>query len=191
MIKSTRNGYCDHVQSIKNLSACVENSGELGWVVGCSVGGERWDGTEEEGETEEESVGRGCVYNDFYRWNHRRNVSVSDSIGDSVGDSAMSLYGYLGLNSSVIPSIKSSEKTPRHHTVASFQTNCIGRRRSGWYIPTVSPTELCHRYIPTDFETELFPSVRITDKKIPSVILLVFADFLVAFRGKSILKNNH
>jgi len=34
----------------------------LGWVVGCSLGGERWDGKEEEGETEEESVGRGeCI----------------------------------------------------------------------------------------------------------------------------------
>jgi len=40
------------------LSARVENSGELGWVVGCSLGGERWDGKEKEGETEEESVGR-------------------------------------------------------------------------------------------------------------------------------------
>jgi len=30
MIKSTRNGYCDHVQGIRNLSACVENNGELG-----------------------------------------------------------------------------------------------------------------------------------------------------------------
>jgi len=30
----------------------------LGWVFGCSLGGERWDGKEEEGETEEESVGR-------------------------------------------------------------------------------------------------------------------------------------
>jgi hypothetical protein len=29
----------------------------LGWVFGCSLGGERWDGKEEEGETEEESVG--------------------------------------------------------------------------------------------------------------------------------------
>jgi len=41
------------------LSACVEKRGELGWVVGCSLGGERWDGEEkgkEEGETEEESV---------------------------------------------------------------------------------------------------------------------------------------
>lgn len=74
----------------------------------------------------------------------------------------MSLYGYLGLN----PSVKSSEKTPRHHTVASFQTNCIGSRRSG-------------QYIPIDFETELFLSVRITDEKIPLVIPLVFAGFLV------------
>jgi hypothetical protein len=54
MIKSTRNGYCDHIQNIRNLSARVENSGELGWVVGCSLGGERWDGKEKEGETEEE-----------------------------------------------------------------------------------------------------------------------------------------
>ena len=29
MIKSTRNGYCDHVQDIRNLSARVENSGEF------------------------------------------------------------------------------------------------------------------------------------------------------------------
>jgi len=40
------------------LSARVENSGELRWVVGCSLGGESWDGKEEEGETEEESVGK-------------------------------------------------------------------------------------------------------------------------------------
>jgi hypothetical protein len=38
-------------KSIRNLSACVEKSGELGWVVGCSLGGERWDGEEEEEET--------------------------------------------------------------------------------------------------------------------------------------------
>jgi len=36
--------------------ACVEKRGELRWVVGCSLGGERWDVEEgeEEGETEEE-----------------------------------------------------------------------------------------------------------------------------------------
>jgi len=48
-------------KSIKNLSACVEKGGELGWVVSCSLGGERWDEREEreeEGETEEESVSR-------------------------------------------------------------------------------------------------------------------------------------
>jgi len=33
----------------------------LGWVVGCSLEGERWDG-EEEGEIEEESVGRMGIY---------------------------------------------------------------------------------------------------------------------------------
>jgi hypothetical protein len=92
------------------------------------------------------------------------------------------------LNPSVIPSVKSSEKTPRHHTVASFQTNFIGHQRTGQYIPTkifrryipmVSPTNLCRRYIPTYFKTELFMSVIITDEKIPSVISLVFAGILV------------
>jgi len=76
------------------LSACVKNSGELGWVVGCSLGGERWDG-KEEGETEEESVGRGGVYNGFYQWNHRQIHFINDN--------AMSLYDYLSLNPSVIP----------------------------------------------------------------------------------------
>jgi len=118
----------------------------------------------------------------------QRNLSVGISIGDSVDDSATSLYGYLSLNLSVIPSVKSSEKTPRHHTVASFQTNFIGRQRSGRYIPTkifhryipmVSLTDLCRRYIPTDFKTELFLLVIITDEKISSVISLVFASFLV------------
>ena len=48
-------------KSIRNLSACVEKMRELGWVVGCSLGGERWD-REEEGETEEKSVGRVGIY---------------------------------------------------------------------------------------------------------------------------------
>jgi len=61
MIKSTRTDIVTTYKSIRNLSARVEKSGELGWVVGCSLGGERWDGKEEgeeEGETEEESVSR-------------------------------------------------------------------------------------------------------------------------------------
>jgi len=68
----------------------------LGWVFGCSLGGERWDEKEEEGETEEESVGR--VYNGFFRRHHRRTYSI----GDAVGESATSLYGYLSLNPSVM-----------------------------------------------------------------------------------------
>jgi len=83
------------------LSACVENSGELGWVVGCSLGGERWDGKEEKGETEEESVGRGGVYimaftdgitdeiirRYFHRWKCHVTVWLSqfESLGHSVG----------------------------------------------------------------------------------------------------------
>jgi len=34
--------------------ASVEKRGELRWVVGCSLEGERWDVEEEKGETEEE-----------------------------------------------------------------------------------------------------------------------------------------
>jgi hypothetical protein len=77
----------------------------------------------------------------------------------SVGASATSLYGYLSLNPSVISVGKIAW---RHHVVAYFQTSCITRR-----------------YIPTDFEMELFPSVYITDGKIPSVIPLLLSGFLV------------
>jgi hypothetical protein len=88
---------------------------------------------------------RGYVDNGFYRWNRQRNVSVGDSIGDSASENATSLYGYLGLNPSVIPSIKSSEKTPRHHTVASFQTNCIGHR----YILSVYTDRISDGFMPS------------------------------------------
>ena len=122
------------------------------------------------------------AYNGFFRRNHRRN----ESVGDSVGDSATSLYGYLSLN----PSIMSVGKIAWcHHAVAYFQTKCISRRRNRRYIPT----ELFCRYIPTDFKTELFPSVYITDGKIPSVIPtsvipLVFSGFL-AVRLQILSKN--
>ena len=43
------------------------------------------------------------------------------------------------------------------------------------YIPTVSPTELVRRYIPTDFEMEFSPSVITTDGIFP----LVFSGFVV------------
>jgi len=64
----------------------------------------------------------GLVYNGFFQWNHRRINSVCDSVGDSVGDSATSLYGYLSLNPSVIPSVKSSDVTTSLHI--SRQTVC-------------------------------------------------------------------
>ena len=54
----------------------------------------------------------------------------------------------------------------RHHAVAYFQMNDMPRRRNG-------------RYISTNFETELCPSVNITDEIFPSVIPLVFSGFLV------------
>ena len=102
------------------MLACVEKSGELRWVVGCSLGGERWDGEEEgeeEGETEEERVSVEWVYTCVYR----RNISVGITVGDSVGVSDTSLIGYPGLNPSVFPSINSSEKNPRHDAVATFK----------------------------------------------------------------------
>jgi hypothetical protein len=43
------------------------------------------------------------------------DYSVGASIGDSVGDSATSLYGYLSLNPSVIPSVKSFDVTTPLH----------------------------------------------------------------------------
>jgi hypothetical protein len=64
----------------------------LGWVFGCSLGGERWDGKEEEGETEDESVGR---------WVHI--MVFSDGITD----------GFL-------PSVMLSVTSPRHCTAITF-----------------------------------------------------------------------
>jgi hypothetical protein len=63
----------------------------LGWVFGCSLGGERWDEKEEEGETEEESVGR---------WGYI--MVFSDGIIDGC-----------------IPSVMSSVKAPCHCTAIS------------------------------------------------------------------------
>ena len=57
----------------------------------------------------------GWVYNGFFRWNHWRIYSVGDSIGASVGESVTSLYGYLNLNPSIIPSVKSSDVTKSLH----------------------------------------------------------------------------
>jgi len=67
----------------------------LGWVFDCSLGGERRDEKEEEGETEEESVGR---------WGYI--MVFSDGITD-------------GRIPSVILSVMPSMKAPRHCTTIS------------------------------------------------------------------------
>jgi hypothetical protein len=85
-----------------------------------------WEGRGGMGKKKEKrrkKVSAEWVYIDFYRWNHRWTRSVGIPVGDSTGDSATSLYGYPSLNPSVIPSVKLSEKNPRHHTVAAFQKN--------------------------------------------------------------------
>jgi hypothetical protein len=76
----------------------------LGWVFGCSLGGELQFERGEVGweRRRRRNRGRECrqmdAYNGFFRRNHKRIHSV----GDSVGDSATSLYDYLSLNPSVI-----------------------------------------------------------------------------------------
>ena len=85
-------------------------------------------------------------------------------VNKSDGDCATLLDGDPGLNLLVISSVKSSEKNPRHLTIATFLKNDIIHRRYGLYMPT-------------EIEIKLFPLVKITDKKIPSV----FADFLVVY----------
>jgi len=39
-----------------------------------------------------------------------------------------------GITDEQVSLVKSSEINPRHHTVATFQKNCIGHRRYGRYI---------------------------------------------------------
>ena len=71
-------------------------------------GGAVWEGRGEMGKKKKEKQWkRVSAYNGFFRG----ITSVSDSIGDSVGASDTSLYGYLSLNPSVIPSVKSSDVT--------------------------------------------------------------------------------
>ena len=148
------------------------------------------NGQDQRIETQRKRVSAQQVYIDFYRWSHRQTRSIGIPVGDSAGDCATSLYEDPGLNPSVIPSVK-SPKNPRHHTVATFQKNYIFRRDTvgiyqrkpidvfRQYIPIVSPTGIFCRYIPTKVVMELFLLVIFTNEKIPSVISLVFADFLV------------
>jgi hypothetical protein len=142
----------------------LRRGGELGWGVGCSSGGERWDG-EEEGEIEEESVGRVGMYwllpmespTDTFRrytrwWVHRWmfHVTVRRSLFESLDHS--------------VGKIVWKKYTSSHH--CNFSKNYIICRWYGWYILT-------------ELETELFQLVKITNEKIQSVIPLVFTNFLV------------
>jgi hypothetical protein len=119
---------------------------------------------------EDERVSVEAVCTGVYRWNHRWKYSVGITVGDFAGVSDTSLLGYPGLNPSVFLSVNSSEKNPRHPAVAIFKKNSRRRRCRRYiptklfrqYIPAASPTAFFHRLIPTDFETEIFPSVKIS-----------------------------
>jgi len=95
-------------------------------VVGCSLGGERWDGEEEgeeEGETEEERK-RECRQRQYILdlpMKSPTECSVDNTVGDSAGVSDTSLFGCPGLNPSVFSSVNSSEKNPCHPAIAIFK----------------------------------------------------------------------
>jgi hypothetical protein len=127
MIKSTRTDIVvTTYKSIRNLSACVQKRGRVGmggWLQ-FGRGEEGWGrrrGRKRRRRRMGKRVSAEWVYIGFYRWNHRRTGFVGIPVGDSAGECATSLYGDPCLNPSVIPSVKSSEKNPCHHTVATFQ----------------------------------------------------------------------
>ena len=140
----------------------------MGVWLQCGRGAAVWEGRGGMGKKKKEKQRKRVsvdwwAYNGFFRRNHRRITFVGDSVDDSIGESVTSLYGYVSLNPSVILSVKSFDVTTPLHFPDKLYT----------------PSGLCRRYIPTDFETELFSSVIITDGKIMLVIPLVFSDFLV------------
>ena len=108
----------------------------------------------------------------FYRWNLQRTCGVGISVGDFDGERATSLYRDPGLTPSVSRSVKSSGKSPHHHTVSFFQNSTqsvgesVGRYRRnnsvGIYRPIrrryvfhqyISLTSTVCRYIPMKLET--------------------------------------
>ena len=101
MIKSTRTDVMTTYKSIRNLSACVEKRGRVG------MGG--WL-----------QFGRGKVGWGRIKGRKRRNKVSAEWVYI-----ATSLYGVPGFNPLVILLVKSSEKNPHHHTVATFQKNYI------------------------------------------------------------------
>jgi hypothetical protein len=77
-------------------------------------------------EKQRKRVSAESAYTGFYRWNHRRKLFVGIFVGDSTGGSVTSLNGYPGLNPSIFPSVKSSEKiyviTPLQLSKKGFST---------------------------------------------------------------------
>ena len=107
--------------------------GEVGW-------GRRRGRRRRNRGREEERVSAEVVYTGVYRWHHQRKYSVGKTVGDFAGVSDTSLLGCPGLNPSVFPSVNSSEKNPRHPTVA-FSKN-ISR-------PSVKPSVYTDGIIPS------------------------------------------
>jgi len=95
-------------------------------------------------EKQRKRVSAESVYTGFYRWNHRRTRSVGIPVGDSAGGSATSLHGYPGLNPSVFPSVKSSEKI---HVIMPLQLSKKGVLAVG---ETVSIYQRIYRLVNTD-----------------------------------------
>jgi len=92
MIKSTRNGYCDHVRI---LSARVENSGELGWVwLQFERGAAVWEGRGGMGKKEKQ----------------RKRVSADRWVYNGFSD---------GITDGLLPSVIPSVTVPRHCTAIS------------------------------------------------------------------------
>jgi hypothetical protein len=90
------------VQDVRNLSARVENSGELGWVFGCNLGGEL-------------QFGRGEV-----GWERRRRRNRGRECRQIGGHIMVFSDGITyGSNPSVIPSVILSVKVPHHCTAIS------------------------------------------------------------------------
>jgi len=116
----------------------------------------------------------GITDNGFFWWNHQRIPSVDDSISDSIGDSATSLYGYLSLNPSVIPSIKSSNVTTSLHI---SRQNIYPSAKWLVYTDKIFPSVYTNRF--ADGSMSSVYSDRYWDGKISSIISLIFSDFLV------------
>jgi hypothetical protein len=71
----------------------LRRGGELGWVFGYSLGGKSWDG-EEEGEIEEESIGRVGIY---WRWVFGYSLGGESWDGEEEGEIEEESIGRVGI----------------------------------------------------------------------------------------------